>query len=161
MLDAFTGEETVSYPVPSSVQNGLADVLLLDYAAEPSVLWVEKSAIKRLSLLNRKVTSLPGKNYGKLVDVGLGEHGMFVALHADESAVVFRADGKDGKEPDLVYTFADSVCMLPFTLHSRSAFLISLSRPRRISNLLPSTLEESIRMASRTFLASSMRLLLR
>lgn len=112
VLDAFTGKETVSYAVPSSVQNGLADVLVLDYPADPSVLWVEKSAIKHLSLLNRKVTSLTGKNYGKLVDVGLGEHGMFVALHADESAVVFKADGKDGKEPALVYTFTDSVCAL-------------------------------------------------
>lgn len=109
VLNAKTGIQSISYPVPGSIQNGLADLLVLDYSVDPSLLWVEKGNLKRLSLQNRKVTTLEGGKFGKLNDVGLGEFGMFVAMKEDETAVIFRVTDTVGQDPKLVWTFKESV----------------------------------------------------
>jgi hypothetical protein len=113
VLDALTGNFSVSYPLPGNLKNGIDDVLALDQPSEPSILWIESGTIKRLSLPTRKVIGFGGRNFARLVDVGLGENGMFVAQHADESALVFQSDGKQtGKDPQQLWAFADSVRVL-------------------------------------------------
>lgn len=113
-LDALTGNVLVSYPLPSHLKNGIADVLALDQPSEPSILWIESGTIKRLSLPTRKVIGFGGRNFARLFDVGLGENGVFVAQHADESAAVFQSDGKrTGRDPQQLWAFPDSVRALP------------------------------------------------
>lgn len=125
VLSTETGVQTNSYPVPGTLLSGLADLLVLDYTPDPSMLWVEKGYLKRLSLKNRKVTTLEGGKYasGKLNDIGLGEHGMFVALKEDESAVVFRVTDAVGQDPKLVWTFLDSV-RLPSFVFPKSCLIL-------------------------------------
>ena len=97
----------MSYPLPGNVKNGMDDLIVLDQPSEPSVLWIENGTIKRLSLLTRKVNGFGGRNFARLVDVGLGENGVFVAQHIDETAVVFQASAE--QDPRQIWAFADSV----------------------------------------------------
>jgi len=112
-LDALTGEVSASYPLPGNVKNGIDDLIALEQPSEPSILWIENGIIKQLSLLTRKVAGFGGRDFASLVDLGLGENGVFVAQRADESAVVYQSGG--GQEPKQIWAFADSVCVPPRT----------------------------------------------
>lgn len=110
VLDSSSGKETVSYPVPGNLRTGLDDVLVVEHPTEPSLFWVENGSIKWLSLINRKVTTLKAKNVSRLIDLGIGEHGIFVAQEVDETSSVYSFYATEtGFEPRQLFVFQDSV----------------------------------------------------
>lgn len=149
ILDSLSGVEIASYPVPSSIQNGVDDILVLDHPIEPSLFWVENGGIKWLSLTTRKITPLKGKKFGRLVDVGLGEYGVFIAQQADETGIVYQMDvSQSGSEPRQVWTFPDSVCSTIF-ICINLAINRNFMLPQRC-NHHQFTLAESIKTVKRT-----------
>lgn len=93
-LSPATGEVLASVSVPSTISNGLDDFLVLS----DIVVWIEKNSIKSFalspSLLGRS-RALPAASYEKLLNIGLGSHGMFIAVGTDgASQLVTCEDGK-------------------------------------------------------------------
>ncbi|KAF9075476.1 DUF1620-domain-containing protein [Rhodocollybia butyracea] len=78
-LSPLTGEVLASASVPSTISNGLDEFLVLS----DMVVWIEKSSIKSFALspsLSGRSRTLPAASYEKLVNIGLGSHGMFIAV---------------------------------------------------------------------------------
>lgn len=95
-LASATGAELASQPLPGNLEG--PDVLALSAAGAPPVLaWLDKSVPTSVVLtpaLDKKPQKARGE-YARLVDVGLGAQGWFVAVTAQDQARVLR-QGDDG-----------------------------------------------------------------
>ncbi|KAJ3784551.1 DUF1620-domain-containing protein [Lentinula aff. detonsa] len=90
-LSPTTGQILSSATIPSSISDGLNDFLVLQEA----IIWLENGVVKSFILtpsLNEKVDQLKNAPFKKLLDVGLGSHGMFIVLKADESGQLVTCD---------------------------------------------------------------------
>ena len=113
-LSATTGELLGTGHIPSSVANGMSDLFELrdvrnDQMA-PRVVWIEGGSVRYFSLtpeLKEKPMGLKGAVYKSIHDVGLSEHGQFVALKEDGTALVIRAVPEGFRQ---IWEFAESVC---------------------------------------------------
>ncbi|GBE86822.1 hypothetical protein SCP_1000640 [Sparassis crispa] len=111
-LSSSTGELLESMSIPSSIKDGLVDFLVLSTAGQseltPHAIWFEDGSIRVLKLTPEiKETSSTSKGavYKRVVDVGLSEHGQFVALKDDGTAHIFKLT-EDGLKA--VWEFRDS-----------------------------------------------------
>ena len=76
----------------------------------PRVVWIEGGSVRYFSLtpeLKEKPMGLKGAVYKSIHDVGLSEHGQFVALKEDGTALVIRAVPEGFRQ---IWEFAESVC---------------------------------------------------
>nr|VWO96186.1 Non-canonical non-ribosomal peptide synthetase FUB8 (EC (Fusaric acid biosynthesis protein 8) [Ganoderma boninense] len=96
-LSTETGEVVHSGHIPSSISTGLSEAFILsDLKAPqtaPHVVWFEQGKIKALELtpeLKAKSAAVKGAVYKKITDVGLSEHGQFVAIAEDGSGRVMK-----------------------------------------------------------------------
>ena len=110
-LSAETGELLTTRNIPSSIENGSDDFFTLSpFAPEgPRLVWIEKGVVKSVALtpkLTNKPQSLKGSINARIVDVGLSEHGLFVARKEDGSASVFKLTQNTIES---IWDFADSV----------------------------------------------------
>ncbi|KAJ3930511.1 MAG: DUF1620-domain-containing protein [Lentinula lateritia] len=91
-LSPITGQLISSSTIPSHISNGLEDFLVLSR----TIVWIENGKIKCFvlsPLLKGKTTVLQDASYKKLLDIGLGSHGLFIALKDDSSHIVSCDDG--------------------------------------------------------------------
>ncbi|KAJ4471498.1 hypothetical protein J3R30DRAFT_1087191 [Lentinula aciculospora] len=89
-LSPTTGQILSSTTIPSSISNGLDDLLALS----DTIVWIENGMMKSFVLspsLKGKSTTLKAASYKKLLDIGLASHGMFIALQ-DGSAQLITCD---------------------------------------------------------------------
>ncbi|PCH43293.1 DUF1620-domain-containing protein [Wolfiporia cocos MD-104 SS10] len=111
-LAPATGEVLATVRIPSSIQNGLADFLVLECAhgdGVPRIVWrdAEDASLRFAALapgLEGKALAARGA-YKMIKDVGLGSHGRFVALKEDGSARVLQL-GEAGMA--VLWEFAES-----------------------------------------------------
>lgn len=120
-LSAADGTILAEVDVPSSITgDGPSSFLTLsikvqedptEYAAA-RIVWLEGGVIKSFPLtagLKGKPASVKGAVYEKIIDAGLGDYGMFVALKDDGSGRVIKL-GEEEKGLKVIWEFADSVC---------------------------------------------------
>lgn len=113
-LSATTGELLGTGHIPSSVANGMTDFFELrdvqNDQVPTRVVWIEGSSVRYFSLtpeLKEKPMGLKGPVFKSIHDVGLLEHGQFVALKEDDTALVIRAVPEGFRQ---IWEFAESVC---------------------------------------------------
>ena len=110
-LSPVDGSLLASADVPSSIEAGPSSVLLLSKNEHTRVVWLEGGQIKSVELtpgLKEKPIAVKGAVYREVVNVGLEEHGMFVALKEDGSARLIKLNN-EGTGLKIVWEFADSV----------------------------------------------------
>lgn len=110
-LSAETGELLTTHNIHSSIENGSEDFLTLSppTSEDPHLVWVEKGVVKSVTLtpkLANKPRSLKGYSAARIADVGLLEHGIFVARKEDGAASVFKLNRN---AIESIWDFADSV----------------------------------------------------
>ncbi|KAI0920704.1 hypothetical protein AcV5_010378 [Taiwanofungus camphoratus] len=112
-LSSTTGELIASAHIPSSIHNGLTDFLLLGNTKQPlwnhRVVWLEEGAVKSVALtpeLKEKTTAMKGAVFKRIVDVGLRDHGLFVAQKVDNTRHVVRLEENGPKD---VWEFSESI----------------------------------------------------
>jgi hypothetical protein len=113
-LSSATGDLLTTIDIPSNIVNGLGDHFPLSHTGvqNPSLVWLEDDTIKYLVLtpkLENKSTSVSSSGYDKILNVGLGDKGIFVARRVDGSSHVLRLES--GKV-EQTWEFADSVSLL-------------------------------------------------
>ena len=115
-----TGQYLASVNIPSSIKNGLDSFLILsdDSGEDPILVWFEDEQNQiRFAPLTASLVGQPkalkGATFKSLVDIGLTEHGHFLALRSDGTGMVLKAD-RDSKGISLVWEFEDSVSKLNF-----------------------------------------------
>ncbi|EIN05678.1 DUF1620-domain-containing protein [Punctularia strigosozonata HHB-11173 SS5] len=99
-LSPADGSLLASQPINSQVENGLTDFLYLASPSSsanrnPRLVWLEHATIRSVDLtplLDAKGASTKGTAYKRIIDVGLAEHGQFVAIKEDGTGRVFRLD---------------------------------------------------------------------
>ena len=97
--------------IPSSIANGSEDFFTLSPPTSegPHLVWIEKGIVKSVVLtpkLTNKYRSLKGSSNTRITDVGLSEHGLFVARKEDGAASVFKLNQNIIES---IWDFADSV----------------------------------------------------
>ena len=111
-LSLSTGEVLASARIPSIIQNGLTDFLVLsDDSQNARIVWLQDKTIFSIPLsptLNTQASTLKGTSYTSIKDIGLSRKGLFVAHKADGSAQVIGAQGA-GFELQNKWDFIDSV----------------------------------------------------
>lgn len=77
-------------------------------------MWLDNgSAIKYRALLGDKTVTIADRGYKMIVDVGLGEQGIFVAIRDDETALVLEVPKEhDNTQPKITFEFTGSVRFL-------------------------------------------------
>lgn len=112
-LSTATGELITSANIPSSITNGLTDFFVISDRrhpqVQPRVVWLEAGSIRSFPLtpeLKEKPMMIKGAEYKSIHDVGLYEHGLFVALKEDGTGRVVRL-GEDGLKA--IWEFQESV----------------------------------------------------
>ena len=112
-LSSSNGEVVASVNIPSSISEGLSDMVVLSSDTtilEPRVAWLEAGALRSVQLvpsLTVKPTFLQGSVYRKIIDIGLQSKGHFVALKEDDAGRVLKLDAEKGLK--VIYEFPDSV----------------------------------------------------
>lgn len=97
--------------VPSNIENGPSSLLFLSKDEHARVTWLEGGQIKSFKLtpdLKEKPTSIKGAAYHEVINVGLGDHGLFVALKEDGSGRLIKLND-EGTGLKVIWEFADSV----------------------------------------------------
>lgn len=111
-ISSTTGELLQSVHLPSSLGNSPADYFPLASPGEDSsqLVWLEKGVVKHVALtpkLAAKPTSISGSKYERIIDLGLGDKGFFVARKSDGSAYVYKLENAKLQR---TWEFAGSVC---------------------------------------------------
>ncbi|GJE85471.1 PQQ and DUF1620 domain-containing protein [Phanerochaete sordida] len=113
-LSPADGSVLGSKDVSSSIEQGPASLFALSNPAvelgHARVLWLEANQIKSVRLtpeLKEKPTTVKGTAYRKLVDLGLSDHGLLVAIKDDGSGHVVKLDD-EGSGLKVIWEFADS-----------------------------------------------------
>ncbi|EJD05202.1 DUF1620-domain-containing protein [Fomitiporia mediterranea MF3/22] len=113
-LSADTGEELATVHIPSNIRNGLTDFLVLsdDTDDNPYIVWLEdgQSQIRFASLapaLKGQPKALKGATFKSILNIGLNEHGHFVALETDGTGMALKLD-RNSQGISLVYEFDES-----------------------------------------------------
>lgn len=139
-LSPVDGSVLADVDVPSSITgDGPTSFLALsmknkedptEYAAV-QIAWLEGGTIKSVGLtaeLKGKPVSVKGAAYEKIIDAGLGDYGMFVALKDDGSGRVIKLSEEE-KGLKVIWEFADSVCSRfsyqNLIAHDRSTLLLT------------------------------------
>ncbi|OBZ74558.1 ER membrane protein complex subunit 1 [Grifola frondosa] len=111
-ISSDSGELVADADFPSSITTGPDDILLLhnvnDSQINARIVWSEDGSIKSFALtpdLKGKSAVIKGAVYTKIEDVGLSEHGQFVALRDDGSGRVIKL-GNEGLK--VIWEYADS-----------------------------------------------------
>ena len=110
-LSVDTGELLTTQNIPSSIANGSEDFFTLSppTSEDPHLVWIEKGVVKSVALtqkLTSKPRSLKGTSSVRITDVGLSEHGLFLARKEDGTASVFKLNQN---VIESIWDFADSV----------------------------------------------------
>lgn len=152
-LSPIDGAVLATADVPSSINQGPSSFFVVSKGDHYRVVWLEAGQVKSVGLapdLKDKPTNVKGAVYNEIINVGLGDHGMFVALKEDGSGRLMRLND-EGLGLKVIWEFVDSVCSLhcPIWLVLNSA----VTRHAHRSILRPSTRGVSTRMATRTSLA--------
>ncbi len=135
-----TGEAIYSGHIPSSITTGLSEAFILKDLKRPEtapqVVWFEQGKIKSLELtpeLKAKPAAVKGAVYKKIKDVGLSEHGQFVAIAEDGSGRVIKLTPEGLK---VIWEYTDSVrhfltagCRSP---RVHRVLLVHVSLPHRL-----------------------------
>ncbi|KAF9259043.1 DUF1620-domain-containing protein [Marasmius fiardii PR-910] len=110
-LSPATGEVISSTLIPSSIGNGIEELLSLhSTTGEPFVAWLESNQIKSYGLvpeLKAKTTSHRG-TYFKFTDIGLTSHGYFMASQLDGSDQAMKLVGSGSGEVKVAWDFEGS-----------------------------------------------------
>ncbi|EMD34983.1 hypothetical protein CERSUDRAFT_116509 [Gelatoporia subvermispora B] len=112
VISPETGELLTSANLPSSISDGMNDVILLNDARDtslgPRIVWLEGGAVRSIALspeLKGSASSTKGNIYKGILDIGLNEHGQIVAQKEDGTARVMKLE-HDGLK--VIWEFADS-----------------------------------------------------
>ncbi len=104
--------------VPSSITDGPQSVFALRKAGNGTeavrAVWLEGGSIRSVNLtpeLKEKPVPVKGAVYQEIIDAGLNDHGIFVALKDDGSGRVIKIN-EEGTGLKVIWEFADSVCKL-------------------------------------------------
>jgi ER membrane protein complex subunit 1 len=108
-IDPLNGKEINTYHIPSSIQNGISDIVIIDRIDNPYVAWAEKGSIKSYDFVTGHITSAKEKNYAEIIDVGLGQQGLFVGIQDNGAAHIFSVGRGQSQGPIKIWEFADSV----------------------------------------------------
>jgi hypothetical protein len=114
-LSASTGKEIASTHVSSAVSHGLKDVIALRHSNHSNtnsiVAWLQQGTLRTFKLtpdLKGKPTSVKGwPSYKSFKDIGLKDHGQFIAIKLDESSWAYKLT-KDNSGLVPFWDFADS-----------------------------------------------------
>ncbi|KAL4255601.1 ER membrane protein complex subunit 1 [Pleurotus pulmonarius] len=96
VLSSGAGELVQLSDISSSITAGLNDLMVVRRADEVLVVWLEQGSLKYLTLspnLHSSPTAVKGSAFKRIVDVGLGEYGQFLAVKDDGSSRIFKLDG--------------------------------------------------------------------
>ena len=111
-ISSTTGELVSSVDFPSSISDGPTAIVPLSSHSElPQVAWLEAGSIRSIGLtpkLTGKPSTLKGATYDKVIDVGLGSLGHFVALKGDGTGCVLKLDEATSGLKS-IWEFSDSV----------------------------------------------------
>lgn len=114
-FSAATGEVIADAHMPSNIHNGLTDFLVLSDSSseDPYIVWLEhgNKEVRFASLtpeLKGQQKALKGATFKSILNIGLNEHGHFVALETDGSGMALKLN-RDSKGITLVWEFAESV----------------------------------------------------
>ncbi|KAI0341141.1 DUF1620-domain-containing protein [Trametopsis cervina] len=118
-LSPSDGTVLSTVDVPSSIGDGPQSILHVKRVAEGKqvsrVAWLEGGKIRSFALtpeLREKPVTVKGAAYQELVDTGLSEHGLFVAIKDDGSGRVIKLTD-DGLK--VIWEYADSVKATHYT----------------------------------------------
>ncbi|THH17682.1 hypothetical protein EW146_g3182 [Bondarzewia mesenterica] len=108
-ISPLTGEVLATADIPSSISDGPFGLISLQDVL-PRVVWLEAGSIRSVQLtpeLKEKPASVKGAAYDRIIDVGLGGRGHFVALKSDGSGRVLKLDTERGGLK-VIWEFSDS-----------------------------------------------------
>ena len=114
-LSPSDGSVISSADVPSNIGDGPESVLYVRRIIEGKevarIAWLEGGRIHSVGLtpeLKDKPEIVKGAAYEQLIDAGLGEHGIFVAIKDDGAGRVIKLS-EDGSGLKVIWEYADSV----------------------------------------------------
>lgn len=111
MISPSTGALITNGAIPSSIQNGLTDFLVISDTLSARVVWLEQGTLKSITLtpeLQEKSLYIKSTSFKAIQNVGLMDKGYFVALRGDGTSRVMKISN-DGKNIKGIAEFADSV----------------------------------------------------
>ncbi|EKM58157.1 uncharacterized protein PHACADRAFT_116839 [Phanerochaete carnosa HHB-10118-sp] len=130
-LSPVDGSLLSSVDVPSSIEHGPASLFVLSKPVGESeharILWLESNQIRSVKLmsgLNETPTAIKAATYRELVDLGLGDHGLLVAVKDDGSGQVIKLND-EGTGLKIIWEFADSA---DSTQHTASMYTGGLDK---------------------------------
>lgn len=141
-LSPADGSLLATYDVPSNIQHGPSSIFVLHRLVgdleHARVLWIESNQINSVKLtpeLKEKPTAVKGSAYRELVDLGLNDHGLLVAVKDDGSGLLVKLND-EGTALKIIWEFADSascttLVICAYILTSGIARLIQRSILRR------------------------------
>ncbi|KIP12195.1 hypothetical protein PHLGIDRAFT_62449 [Phlebiopsis gigantea 11061_1 CR5-6] len=109
-LSPIDGAVLATADVPSSIDQGPSSFFVISKGDHCRVVWLEAGQVRSVGLapdLKEKPTNVKGAVYHEIIDVGLGDHGMFVALKEDGSGRLMRLNDA-GLGLKVIWEFADS-----------------------------------------------------
>ena len=110
-LSPTDGAVLATADVPSSIDHGPSSFFVISKGDHHRVVWLEAGQVKSVGLtpeLKDKPAHVKGAVYHDIINVGLGDYGMFVALKEDGSGRLMRLND-EGAGLKVVWEFADSV----------------------------------------------------
>ncbi|KAF9516661.1 hypothetical protein BS47DRAFT_1340546 [Hydnum rufescens UP504] len=107
-IDPLNGKEINTYHIPSSIQNGISHIVIIDRIDNPYIAWAEKGSIKSYDFVTGHITSAKEKNYAEIIDIGLGQQGLFVGIQDNGAAHIFSVGRGQSQGPIKIWEFADS-----------------------------------------------------
>lgn len=124
-LSASTGELITSIDIPSSITSGPSSVLPMsilqsqsEHQLAPRIAWIEEGTLRSVQLspeLKDRPAVVKGATYRDIINIGLAEHGIFVAVKSDGSGRVVRL-AEEGLK--VIWEFAESVSRIALKLYA-------------------------------------------
>jgi ER membrane protein complex subunit 1 len=117
-LSSATGELLTDIHLPSNIANKRVDFFPIAQSGKRKLylVWLEEGTVKYVALtpdLTNTPKSIAGSGYEQIIDLRLGDSGIFLARRKDGSSYVFQP--RSGKV-EQTWEFADSVSLI----HSQS-----------------------------------------
>jgi ER membrane protein complex subunit 1 len=114
-LSPLDGTVITTTDVPSSIVDGPQSILhvkrLIEGTEVIRVVWLEGGKIQSVGLtpeLSEKPVTVKGAAYHQIIDTGLGDHGMFIAIKEDGAGRAIKLN-EQGTNLKVIWEYADSV----------------------------------------------------